>query len=312
MMGIQRVLFPTDFSPVSGGALPYAVHIAHTHGAELHLLHVNLQDEDDPYVVGQSVAESDRQRSVTDEWAAEQLERIASGPAFEGLRVFRKMSWDVCAAGRIAEYVGEQGVDLVVMGTHGSRGVRKWLVGSVASEVIKTAPCSVLTIPFRDEPPRKPSFRKILAPIDFSDFSRAGLSVAVELTLGYGAQLELLHVEGNKRRSSDHPMGPTMEVGTETGSHFEAETAMARFFRKVGGRLGITPGMNVREGNPGREISLFAEDRGCDLVVMGSLGLTGIDRFLMGSTAERVVADALCPVLVVRPQGRSLLVAEQR
>jgi nucleotide-binding universal stress UspA family protein len=103
-----------------------------------------------------------------------------------------------------------------------------------------------------------------------------------------------------------------MENGSGIAGVPRGEGALASFFKEVGGRLGIPAKFNVCDGNPGREIARFAEGRECDLIVLASLGLTGIDRFLLGSTAERVIAGAHCPVLVVRPQGRPLLVAAHR
>ena len=306
-MRIQKVLFPTDFSPISEGAFPYAVHIAREHQAELHMLHADVLQEDDPWGSGQPSPDIEKLRTVRDGWAKERLAEVAKDPAIADLTVFQEVCWDNSAAGPIAEYAGQEGVDLVVMGTHGARGVRKWLLGSTAAEVIRTAPCSVLIVPPRGNPHQKPSFRRILAPVDFSGFSREGLAVACELTLGYGARLELLHVRGNNGRPAGHHAGTVSAVGSKADLNTQTEDALSSFFEEVAGRRGIPAGCNIREGHPGREIPRFAESQGCDLIVMASLGITGIDRFLLGSTAERVIGGAHCPVLVVRPSGRSLL-----
>ena len=82
---------------------------------------------------------------------------------------------------------------------------------------------------------------------------------------------------------------------------------MTSFLDDASGSRGIPAEFNIREGHPGQEIPHFAETHDSDLIVLASHGLTGIDRFLLGNTAERVIAGAHCPVLVVKPQGRSLL-----
>jgi nucleotide-binding universal stress UspA family protein len=92
--------------------------------------------------------------------------------------------------------------------------------------------------------------------------------------------------------------------------------AMYELLRKDGQRAtskvkecGEASGVEVREvileGHPSDEILNFAENNNIDLIVMGTLGKTGLDRFLMGSVAENVVRHAKVPVLVVRGEGQS-------
>ncbi len=63
---------------------------------------------------------------------------------------------------------------------------------------------------------------------------------------------------------------------------------------------GVEVETNVLEGNPAVEITKFAAENGADLIVMGTLGKSGIDRILLGSTAEKVIRIAHCPVLVIK------------
>jgi nucleotide-binding universal stress UspA family protein len=83
----------------------------------------------------------------------------------------------------------------------------------------------------------------------------------------------------------------------------EGEEAVGRV--KAGAGPDVEIETRVLEGNPALEITKFAKDNDCDLIVVGTLGKSGIDRILLGSVAEKVVRIAPCPVLVIRSQKQS-------
>ena len=78
----------------------------------------------------------------------------------------------------------------------------------------------------------------------------------------------------------------------------EGEEAVGRV--KAAAPAGADVETHVLEGNPALEITKFAKDNDCDLIVVGTLGKSGIDRILLGSVAEKVVRIAPCPVLVIK------------
>ena len=141
------------------------------------------------------------------------------------------------------------------------------------------------------------SWSKICCPVDFSETSRAALDEAVDLAAHFGAELALLHV---------FEVAPTMvsppEVFERTVRELERKLELwrAEAERRGASRVRST----VANGVPAAEIVRFAREGGHDLVVMGTHGRRGLRHLVLGSVAERVVREAHCPVLVVRPAPR--------
>jgi nucleotide-binding universal stress UspA family protein len=142
----NRILVPTDFSETADAALAYAKELATTLGASLHLVHVFA----DPYAVAAgapdvySAIPADARERALEEVRERLLERLDANEEvrFRGSRgVVRGM-----IAPHIVEYARSQDIDLIVMGTHGRRGVAHLLLGSVAEHVLRTAGCPVLTV----------------------------------------------------------------------------------------------------------------------------------------------------------------------
>jgi nucleotide-binding universal stress UspA family protein len=128
MFRIRRILFPTDFSSYSTQAYFHAVALAETHRAALVILYVYQADRD---------AVSDRGH-----WR-EQLEQIR--PANPDIPVDHVLL-EGDPSVEIPRFAAEAGVDMVVMGTHGRTGQERLLMGSVAEQTLRTAPCSVLVV----------------------------------------------------------------------------------------------------------------------------------------------------------------------
>jgi nucleotide-binding universal stress UspA family protein len=135
--------------------------------------------------------------------------------------------------------------------------------------------------------------RKILVPLDFSACSAKSLDYAIPFTRQFKAELLLLHVVAS------HPLVPelgpvdvvSMEAATRELENLQARTELP--FETVSSLL--------RTGEPFVEIINVANEGEIDLVILSTHGRTGFARVLMGSTAEKVVRHASCPVLVVRP-----------
>lgn len=143
---VTKILVPTDFSATADEALAYAKTLAGCLGASLHLLHV-FRDSYGPAVyvpeVYVPVPDGTRERAL-DDARARMAERLSPDEEtyFHG-------TCDVVTgltANQIVKYAADHGVALIVMGTHGRRGVAHLLLGSVAEHVVRTAPCPVLTV----------------------------------------------------------------------------------------------------------------------------------------------------------------------
>ena len=193
------------------------------------------------------------------------------------------------------------------MGTHGRRGPARLFLGSVAEEVVRHAPCPVLTLREEKAPKAIEAVEKILVPVDFSPYSQEALSYGKEVAALYGAGLQVLHtIEEPAYPYFYTPGGTYSPVEQLEALREKAEEALDKM-------LSETPGPEVpaerfvATGRPASEIARFAEERGSDMVVIATHGLTGLERLLVGSTAEQVVRLAHCPVFTVKSFGKSLI-----
>jgi nucleotide-binding universal stress UspA family protein len=191
--------------------------------------------------------------------------------------------------------------DLIVMGTHGRRGFRRLLLGSVTEQVLRQSEVAVLSIsPAAPKPdPKRGPFHRILCPVDFSPPSLAGLSLALTLR-EHDSELVVLHVvefrlppalsesiafdvAGLRERQVLEGRSKLEEwVPEESGAHVRLETVVQE------------------SGSPYQEILKAAEREKSDLVVMGVAGRSSADLAFFGSTTNHVVRSAVCPVLTVR------------
>jgi len=211
---------------------------------------------------------------------------------------------DICE--EILAMAREIGADLIVMGTHGRTGMNWLLSGSVATAVLRRAPCPVLALKSSAGAHKLGEARVILHPTDFSENSRTALRVARSLARDLGARLLILHVT---------PPAILMD-GTVAGeidpAAYRASLEELRS-RLDGPDLKYPVETRLILGLDREEILRTAQEVGCDLIVMGTHGLTGLGRLLMGSVAEAVMPRASCPVMIVKapelvtmpPQGKS-------
>ena len=307
MLNIRRVLFPTDFSDFSKRAMSHAVKLAQDHRAELHMLHAIVLHEDDPHDPSHHFPDKSKIRELLEDLAMKRLDGLLRTSEIPDLVVTQVHRRGVSAAPPIVEYAREQDVDVIVMGTHGRRGVRKMIMGSVASEVVRYAPCAVMTVRGKGETAPSHDLRRILVPTDFSESAGYALSVACEVASLSGAKLDLVHVLPEILHPTFYTMGMTRIGGVGDGAFKGFESELGQLLDEAEGCLGVSAERHLLEGHPGREIVRFSRVSQGDLVVMATHGLTGIKHFLLGSTAEQVLAGAECPVLILKESGRPLL-----
>lgn len=146
------------------------------------------------------------------------------------------------------------------------------------------------------------AWKKICCPIDFSEPSRVALNLAVELCSTFGGELTLFHayqLPGYTLPEGSVVASPKMldELSAQADAHLAEWKAVAEGM----GAKGVQVAKAV--GEPAAEIVAYAKDYGLDLLVVGTHGRTGLRHALLGSTAERVVRRAGCPVLTVHPEG---------
>jgi nucleotide-binding universal stress UspA family protein len=218
-----------------------------------------------------------------------------------GVDVEYAIERDYVAGPAILRYARDYDIDLIVMGTHGRRGLRALVLGSVASEVVREAPCAVLTVR-KDGDVDPVHVRRILVPFDFSEYSREALKTALDVAASAGAKIDLVHIVEDRFHpafygpffQSVYDMEPDIEQRSER--HLREEVAGLD-------ADDLVVSVKAFGGYPARDIPRYVENHDVDLIIMSTHGLTGMEHFLMGSVAEKTVAHATCPVLIVKPHN---------
>ena len=285
-LALKSLLFATDFSPASQAALPYAAAIARRYGARLFLAHVLRPQVWAPAPPEWVPMESEVPRQA----AMAEMSKLEQSPLLAGLphqvAVEEGAVWEC-----LSRLIREQETDLLIMGTHGRRGLQKLLMGSVAEELFRLAPCPVLTVgPGAAPAAGTGEFHRILFATDFSNESQAALPYAVSLAQENQARLTLLHVVES----------------TSPGYLADPQRVLAALKEKLQGllpreaALWCEPELALESGVPGEGILQVAEEQQADLIVLGVRPIRRLAARLPIATAHEVVCHAACPVLTVR------------
>ena len=308
MIKISNILVPVDFSDHSKDAVKAALRLKDDFGAALTLLHVF--DVTELLGMGWTVY-----GEALEGEAVQRMEEDSNRALDEFVKELEINQDDIdliVARGKpfieIIQIAKREKSDLIVMGTHGRKGIELVLMGSNAEKVVRKAPCSVMTL--RHEKGKSPQpfpAKKILVPTDFSLTSERAMTMAVEVAAKYNSKIVLLHVFSDFKvedalQWTSYINTPKTEIEMREEiikrSYDELESFMAKF---PVGDVKIEP--RVVEDHPHKGILSVAEDDDIDLVVMGTHGRTGVSHLLMGSTAEKVVRTNSCPVLTVKPRN---------
>ena len=144
-------------------------------------------------------------------------------------------------------------------------------------------------------------FKKILYPVDFSDYAEEILEYAVAMATQFGGELHLIHVISNLSYFTPSEAFLTQENMADIERNIEAE--VEKDYGKLTKNLKMPVKKVIKIGITFVEIIDYARKEGIDLIVMGTHGRGAIEHILIGSVAERVVRKAPCPVLTIRPEG---------
>jgi nucleotide-binding universal stress UspA family protein len=279
METVNHILIPTDFSPCAEGAVEYGLLLARQAGASVHVMHVVCPG-----------AGCGEERA-----AFRAIRRTLQMNDTDGLTANGFVVQGAEVAARIAEVAVAVRAGLLVMGTHGRRGIKHALLGSIAEEVVRTAPVSVLTVrgSVQGGVPRR-----VMAAVDFSSCAPAVLHQAYHVARTCGAALDVVHVI--------EPMAfPVSLTGIAT-----VYDLIPDYARKVRDRLDAlvqaalpregAVAIHLEDGHPFMALAAFAEKHEAGLIVAGTHGLKGVPLYFLGSVAERLVRRAPCPVLIAK------------
>jgi universal stress protein E len=283
-MALKRLLATTDFSQRSDRALKRAAFLSGALSADLQLLHV--VDDDQPIDV---VEQETRQ-------AAALLQNTADGlrEAFRGAPVTSVKQGDPFQ--EIVQAAVETGADLIAMGSHRKRLVRDVFVGTTIERVMRTGRHPVLMVNSELSGP----YRRIIVATDMSEASAHALRSAKSLGLLDGAHVSLLHafepfakgmlIYANVERENiekyvDHEASETKRSMTEFLSNLDL--------------TGLRYDVRLEEGGAFFTIKKIVDKEKPDLLVIGTRGLTGVKRILLGSVADAVMRGVNCDILAV-------------
>ena len=293
MQGVSKILVPYDFSPLSQKALGSALLLARLVKAELHVVHVEV-------IHGVPITESPMAPAPAEALRARiEQDNTYINDLYKDVVIYYAVGRGVAPGPIIIDYQQSHQIDLIIIGTHGRHGLKRVFLGSVAEEIVRYATCEVLTITGG-----KSSFlefdrlERILVPIDFSGHSAQALSLAREVAALSEAKLNLVHVVHFPSISTVTDAAVFSIVDYDADVETKAFEHLRAFYARVVGENEAVI-YTVMQGPPADEIARHAAASNCDLIVIGTHGLTGLDRFLMGSVASKIIRRADCPVLVV-------------
>jgi len=287
------ILTATDFSADAENALAWAQAIARAHGATVELVHALSLPLLAPEMAAPTAELLDEIERAAERKLQETVDQVRQGGCAINARLLPGQPSQV-----ILELARELAPDLIVLGTRGLTGLRHALLGSTTARVVQHAAAPVLSVHRQNRAPQQP-IRTILAPTDFSADADLACAVARRLlACAADARLLLLHVYNLPIEYTAYGPIPLSisyleEAGAKAQARLEEEAEALR-------ETGLTVETAVREGYPPEVIAAEAERCGADLVAMGTRGRSGFGHFFLGSTAERVVQTASCPVLTVR------------
>ncbi len=194
----------------------------------------------------------------------------------------------------IVETAAGKKADLIALGTYGRKGLKRLLMGSVTSQVILNAPCDVLVVK-KECTMCTGKYNVLLVPFDGSDSSQRALVRACELSKIDGAEVSVLYVIPRYEEMMEF-----FKTETIRKSLYEQAEKIAVGAKKIASAHGVQIKAVVQEGNTSEKIVEIAGTLKNDLIVMGTHGWRGMNKAILGSTAERIIAYANCPILIAK------------
>lgn len=308
MRPLTNILCVIDGPLEETSALTIAAELAVSTDAKLTIAYSSDYDASMPPDTDGNLADHERWSHVRSHWRQE-LERLAQPIRDKGVVVDLRIH-DTLPFLEIIQSVLRDGHDLVVKNPQSTRGVKYLLFGSADLHLLRKCPCPV----WIHQGPYGPGYRRVLAAFDLmtrSDEERQLNELITEfatsLPKNVDCELHAVHAWDQVRpnasrtrtfkRGIDNQLSPELQL--ELDMRFDAFDQLLSSYRKQGHRVQE----HVIQGDARIVIPEFAMTYGVDLIVMGTIGRTGLPGFLIGNTAEDIIRQVECSVVAIKPSG---------
>jgi len=279
-IAFKNILFLTDFSEASESALAYALGFAKHFGAQIYPAHAC-----DPVILAEGTTANILDRII--ENSRLQLERLARAKNIKGPILFTQGPVEIA----FPRWIEENGIDLVVVGTHGRRGLQRLLMGSTAEFVFRNANCPVLTVGphVAVRPYNGFVAENILFPTDLDAHAEFACSYALSFAHESRGRLTLMHVVPLETAFQRDTTELTSAATTKLGLLIPSDA-----------KLWCSPEVVVEVGDPALEVQGYAEKERPDLIVLGLPKNKEFSAHFRTGVTYKVVCSAPCPVLTIR------------
>lgn len=293
---ILNILVPLDGSSLAEAALPGAIWFSKLFGARITLLHV-IEHNAPASVHGERHLRNEAE-------ALSYLKSVAESFPPGTQTAFHVHREEVSNVARsIAMHAGELVQDLVVMCAHGKSGLRQFMVGSIAQQVIAFGSTPVLLVQSqRDQQALFANMDRLLVALDEDPEHNCGLELAGLVARRSGAALRVLHVvpKLESLKGEEAAASKLLPAATKALLEIEQESALQLLQERIEPweQRGVNITTLIRRGDPAEQIPKTAAETGCKMIVLSSHGKTGMGAFWAGSVAPRVPGLTDLPLLL--------------
>lgn len=287
-----NILVPIDFSDLSLEGLKSAETFAKTFNGRITPIHayIPVTEMDGPYSVGLGPGANEDYDEI-EETLQQRLDETAQEHIDE-----QYVEKGIIAVGNPAYSIIDtsKDYDMIVMSTHGRTGFSRLILGSVAEKVLRLSHVPVLVV---EEESQLEPLQRIMVTTDFSDNSATAFPYAKEIAEKTGAQLDLVHILSYDQFEKNQTSDSVIDLRNQRLDLINKE-----YFHDI--ETDFSYEVQVSEDSPHEAIRQHNLDNKYNLIVMATVGRTGLDYLMMGSTTANVVRHVKTAVLSVNPKRK--------
>lgn len=277
---INRILIPTDFSETGLLAIEHGAFMARLFKADLYILHiVEVMDfaysEYDPIMLRPNYQEIEKIASTKLNKLAKKISqknKIHVTPLLDTGRVISG----------ITSAAKDNGIDVIIMGTHGAKGFDEYFIGSNAHKTVTVAPCPVITVQTHA---KKLGFDNIVLPIDNTVHSRQKVDLVIELASKYGAKIHILGLISSNEEIEEKKFNIKIDAVEKA-----VKKANLSYIRKI-----------VKAENLAIEAMKYSKKIKADLIVIMTDHESNLTGMFLGGFAEQIINHSNIPIMSIKP-----------